>query len=172
LHEVTGLPVIAAFDSGNLLDVARSVRDRDPARPIVIAADNDHHLPRLPSPLPNVGLEKAVAAAEVIGGVVLSPTFAPGAKGTDWNDYAAQHGTAALRALAAATLRSRGIELPERPRPSPGPRAAEASTSMTQAERDVARRRLRGGSQTAAPGSVTREAARQTQRERPPRATP
>ena len=172
LREVTGLAVIAAFDSGNLLDVARAVRDRDPARPIVIAADNDHHLPRLPSPLPNVGLEKAVAAAEAVGGMVLSPSFAPGAKGTDWNDYAAEHGTAALRALTAATLRSHGIELPELPRPSPVPRAAEASTSMTQAERDIARRRLRGGSRAAAPGAAAREAARQAQRERPPRATP
>ena len=34
-------------------------RERDPQRPIIIAADNDHHLPRREPPLPNVGLEKA-----------------------------------------------------------------------------------------------------------------
>ena len=45
-REVTGLAMIAAFDSGNLLDVARALREREPTRRIVIAADNDHHLPR------------------------------------------------------------------------------------------------------------------------------
>ena len=64
--------LIAAFDSGNLLDVARAVREYDPARRIVIAADNDHHLPRLAVPLPNVGMEKAIAATEAVGGVVLA----------------------------------------------------------------------------------------------------
>jgi len=45
MRGVTGLAVAVAFDSGNLVEVARAYRERDPALPIVIAADNDHHLP-------------------------------------------------------------------------------------------------------------------------------
>ncbi len=40
LREVTGLLVVAAFDGGNLLEVARAHRERDPGRSIVIAGDN------------------------------------------------------------------------------------------------------------------------------------
>ena len=92
MREATGLATVVAFDSGNLLDVARAFRERDPQRPIVIAADNDYHLPLMEVPLPNVGQVKATAAAEAVRGLVLTPGFAHGDKGTDWNDYAAQHG--------------------------------------------------------------------------------
>ena len=149
LREVTGLAAIAAFDSGNLLDVARAVREREPTRRIVIAADNDHHLPRLAVPLPNVGMEKAIAAAEAVGGVVLSPSFTPADTGTDWNDYAAQHGKPAMRALAQAELRPHGIELPPRTRPRRRVRPPRHSPSVTQADRDAARQRLQAGPRTA-----------------------
>jgi hypothetical protein len=33
-----------SFDNGNLMDVARAYRERDPERLIIFAADNDHHL--------------------------------------------------------------------------------------------------------------------------------
>jgi phage/plasmid primase-like uncharacterized protein len=62
LHEATGLPVAVAFNAGNLLAVAKAYRAADPSRPIVIAGDNDHHLPQRSVPLPNVGQEKAEAA--------------------------------------------------------------------------------------------------------------
>src|SRR6202012_355654 len=92
LREVTGLPTVAAFDSANLIEVARAYRDRDPARPILVAADNDPPLPNRPTPLPNVGKEKATAAAETVNGLVLMPSFEPTETGTDWNDFTAQHG--------------------------------------------------------------------------------
>jgi conjugative relaxase-like TrwC/TraI family protein len=183
LREATGLATIAAFDGGNLLDVARAVREREPARRVVIAADNDHHLPRRAIPLPNVGLEKATAAAEAVGGVVLSPAFTPGDKGTDWNDYAAQHGRQALRVAAQTALRAHGMALPSGPRAAPTHPAAltrAARTDQTavvgpaptQADRDVARQRLQGGPGAGAAEAAAREAARQAQRERAPRATP
>jgi phage/plasmid primase-like uncharacterized protein len=183
LREATGLATIAAFDSGNLLDVARAVREREPARRVVIAADNDHHLPRLAPPLPNVGLEKAAAAAEAVGGVVLSPAFAPADKGTDWNDYAAQHGREVLRGAVGSGLRAHGIDLPSASRALPAHPAAAAHTvrtdrtratgaAPTQADRDAARQRLQGGPGVGATEAAAREAARQAQRERAPRATP
>lgn len=166
LRDITGLAVIAAFDSGNLLDVARAVRERDPVRRIVIAADNDHHLPRLAVPLPNVGMEKATAAAEAVGGVVLPPRFTAADTGTDWNDYAAQHGREAMRAIAQAELRPHGIELP------PLRAAPREHATATQGDRDAARLRLPAGPRTvprqAATQAAARDAARQSARSRPP----
>jgi phage/plasmid primase-like uncharacterized protein len=171
LRDITGFAVIAAFDSGNLLDVARAVRERDPVRRIVIAADNDHHLPRLAVPLPNVGMEKATAAAEAVGGVVLPPRFTAADTGTDWNDYAAQHGREAMRAIAQAELRPYGIELPP-----PRATAPAEQATVTQAARDAARQRLQvspgTASRQAATQTAARDAARQSSRQRPPRPTP
>ena len=36
-------PVVAAFDSGNLISVAKLLRDKYPNKPIVIAGDDDQH---------------------------------------------------------------------------------------------------------------------------------
>lgn len=86
LHEATGLPVAVAFNAGNLLAVAKVYRATDPSRPIVIAGDNDHHLPRRVVPLPNVGKEKAETAA--VGGIAIVPFFPAGDRGGNWNDLA------------------------------------------------------------------------------------
>jgi phage/plasmid primase-like uncharacterized protein len=102
VHRATGLAVAVALDTSNLMAVATALRDQDPARPIYMAADNDHHLPLRAKPLPNAGREKAEAAAAAVGGKVLLPEAVPGqvakGKGTDWNDYEASHGRAATRA--------------------------------------------------------------------------
>ncbi len=175
LREVTGFAVTAAFDSGNLLDVARAIREREPTRRIIIAADNDHHLPRQAVPLRNVGLEKAQAAAEAVGGVLLPPKFTTSDTGTDWNDYAAQHGRAAMRALAQAELKPHGIELPSAIPTAPAPQTATTQSYVTQADRDAARQRLQARPRTArnADAQATlREAARQASRPRPSRPTP
>lgn len=164
MREATGFAVVAAFDSGNLLDVARAFRERDPARPIIFASDNDHHLPRREVPLPNVGVEKARAAAEVVGGVVLLPNFTPSDKGTDWNDYAAQHGKETVRALAQAELRAHGVELPARPAAN-----SAAGRITTQAERDAARQRTSSNYPMTAGDAAhaAAEVARRTQQQRP-----
>jgi phage/plasmid primase-like uncharacterized protein len=168
LRDITGLAAIAAFDSGNLLDVARAIRERDPGRHIIFAADNDHHLPRLATPLPNVGTVKAREAAEAVGGLVVSPRFASGDRGTDWNDYAAQHGGEAMRAIVQVELRRHGIELP-----SPMSTAPARQEAATQADRDAARQRLRAGprkvSRSAAAQATARDTARQSARQGPSR---
>ncbi len=161
MREVTGLPTIAAFDSGNLLDVARAYREADPARPIIFAGDDDHHLPRRETPLPNVGMEKATAAAEAVGGVLLLPAFTPADRGTDWNDYAAQHGREALRATVGVELGRHGIGLPaEAQKPGTRPMA-------TQADRDAARARASsptGRAAAKAAAQAAQEAARRSNR--------
>ena len=104
LHEATGLPVAVAFHAGNLLAVARVYRAADPSRPIVIAGDNDHHLPKRAVPLPNVGMEKAEAAATAVGGVAALPSFSAGDRGSDWNDLARRHGQEPVAAAVRKAL--------------------------------------------------------------------
>jgi phage/plasmid primase-like uncharacterized protein len=99
LHEATGLSVAVAFNAGNLEAVAKAYRVADPSRPIIIAGDNDHQLPMRPVPLPNIGKEKAEAAAATVGGIAALPSFAIGDRGSDWNDLARRQGH---RPVAAA----------------------------------------------------------------------
>jgi len=149
MREATGLTVLAAFDSGNLLEVVRAVRSADPARLIIMAADNDHHLPRRAMPMPNVGEVKARAAAAAVGGVVLMPGFTAADPGTDWNDYAARHGKDAVRRLAQDALQGHGVTL----------------LSVSQVQRDAARQQSRsrphGAEQDRA--RAAQEAARRAQ---------
>jgi phage/plasmid primase-like uncharacterized protein len=104
LHEATGLSVAVAFNAGNLAAVARAYRAADPTRPIVIAGDNDHHLPRRAVPLPNIGKEKAEAAAAAVGGIVALPLFPAGDRGSDWNDLARRQGFQPVAAAVRSAL--------------------------------------------------------------------
>ena len=149
MREATGFTVLAAFDSGNLLEVARAVRAADPARLIIMAADNDHHLTRRAVPLANVGEAKATAAAAAVGGLVLMPAFTPADPGTDWNDYAAQRGKEAVLKLAQDALQRRGVALPR------------VSQAQRDAARQQSRRRPHGAEQDRA--RAVQEAARRAQ---------
>jgi len=110
VYRATGMAVAVALDTSNLMAVATALRDQDPARPIYLAADNDHHLPLRAKPLPNAGREKAEAAAAAVGGMVLLPEPAADqmakGKGTDWNDHEASRGVFATR----AALRTAGLQ--------------------------------------------------------------
>lgn len=121
VHAATGLQAVVALDASNLAAVATAVRARDPARPLLIAADNDHHLPRRADPLPNVGLERARAAATAVSGRLAAPVFAPADRGTDWNDFAARHGLAAARDALRAALRRDTDGQAEAPRSAEAP---------------------------------------------------
>jgi putative DNA primase/helicase len=88
IHELTGLPVIAAFNAGNIAPVAQDYRARYPEQTIIIAGDDDHQK----AADKNVGRLKAEAAAVEVGGFTMLPDFAVDDPGTDWNDYAATHG--------------------------------------------------------------------------------
>jgi phage/plasmid primase-like uncharacterized protein len=104
LHEATGLSVAVAFNAANLTAVAQAYRAVDPVRPIVVAGDNDHHLPRRAVPLPNVGREKAEAAAAAVDGAAVVPSFKPGDRGSDWNDLARRDGYAPVGAAVRGAI--------------------------------------------------------------------
>lgn len=67
LHEATGLPVVVAFNAGNLLAVARDVRNKYRRARIVICGDNDL------STDGNPGLTKASEAADAVNAELFLP---------------------------------------------------------------------------------------------------
>ncbi|QFT86666.1 DNA primase TraC [Halomonas sp. THAF12] len=82
LHEATGSAVACAMDAGNLLPVARYLRNRYPGASIIVACDNDHATPG------NPGITKGKAAAEAVGGRAIWPALDGIAGATDYNDLA------------------------------------------------------------------------------------
>jgi phage/plasmid primase-like uncharacterized protein len=107
LWQYTGHCVLIAFDAGNLVHVAREVRQYKVDARILICSDNDRWTDN------NPGLHYAGEAARVVGGNVLSPDFFDtSSKPTDFNDLHQLEGEDAVRAVierALATL----IEAPE-----------------------------------------------------------
>ncbi|AUV02452.1 DNA primase [Enterobacteriaceae bacterium ENNIH1] len=86
---------VCAIDAGNLLPVARQMRQQYPQAQIIIAADNDWHalgeLDEHGKPMVNIGRVSAEQAAELVSGQVALP---PGDLKADWNDYHQQYGLA------------------------------------------------------------------------------
>ncbi len=99
IHEATQFPVVVACHSGNLLPVTLALREKYPSRLLLIAGDNDHHLPRRQIPLPNIGIVKAEAAAAASNALTIFPDFDLCSDGTDWNDFCQIHGGQTLQRL-------------------------------------------------------------------------
>lgn len=93
LHEVTGLPVIVAFDAGNLLPVVELLHAHHPAIQLVLCADNDHRSEQ------NTGLIKARGAAEAVGCRLAIPPFSADSIGTDFNDLRKDAGDAVVNRI-------------------------------------------------------------------------
>jgi putative DNA primase/helicase len=107
LHMATSLAVAIAFDAGNLMAVAKTMRQRFPGRPIILCADDDWKTTR-PSGEPwNPGREKADNAATVVGGQVVTPIFSVEreAKWTDFNDLHCAEGLEAVRRQVLAVVK-------------------------------------------------------------------
>lgn len=85
LHEATGYAVAVAFDAGNLLSVAKTLRKKFSDFKIVICADND---------ISGVGQDKAIEAATAIGGLLAMPSKKPG---VDFNDLLRSDGSEAVK---------------------------------------------------------------------------
>ena len=109
IHEATGHPVVVAFNAGNLLSVARAMREHFSSLPIILAADDDAATEG------NPGITKATEAARSVGGLLAVPDFGTDrADGlTDFNDMAAACGSDAVkRAIANARTPAMGESQP------------------------------------------------------------
>ena len=81
IHEATGYAVVCAMNCGNLLAVSKALREKYPAREIIICADNDQFTDG------NPGVTKATEAAKTIHAKLAAPQFADAStKPTDFND--------------------------------------------------------------------------------------
>ena len=67
IYSATGLGVVAALSARNLEAVARAMRKLFTGRELIVAADDDCHLPD------NLGLSAARKAAEAVGGQLATP---------------------------------------------------------------------------------------------------
>ena len=172
VHQATGHPVAVVFDSGSLKPVAEAYRARNVGQTLIFAADNDHHLALKQSPsgreLPNVGLEKAEEAALAVSGAVAIPAFERANRGTDWNDYAAQHGLSAVAEAFGELLRSApgvsdvpGVAKPQEVRPSPERSVPEEEVSMSK-QQNAAEQPARGFVSNAQPAPASQHLERLT----------
>ena len=124
VSQAMNCPVVAAFDSGNLIPVAKLLHDKYPRKPIVIAGDDDQHLVALNGK--NTGREKAQEAAQSVNGVAVFPVFAlneqASQKLSDFNDLAnksslgmqavkRQVGTAIEKAIQKNTIQKHQSQL-------------------------------------------------------------
>ena len=100
IHEATGLPVVVAFDAGNLRPAAERVRARYPSASLVVAGDNDRWTM---TPMENPGAHFARMAGAAVGARVVLPEFRDlEGRPTDFNDLAAAEGAAAVAAQLRA----------------------------------------------------------------------
>lgn len=93
LHEATKLPVVVAFDAGNLEEVSKALAEKYKGIEITVCADNDRYKDN------NVGLECAKKAALAVGGKLAVPQFSKeeqARKLTDFNDLHKAQGLEAV----------------------------------------------------------------------------
>lgn len=105
LREATGQPVAVAFDAGNLVHVAKALRQCHPAALLVVCGDDD--VQTMATKGQNPGRDKATAAARAAGGITAFPSGLPEG-GSDFNDLHQYHGGAtgldAVRSIVAAAI--------------------------------------------------------------------
>lgn len=129
-HIATGLTVAVAFDSSNLLEVAKAIKEAGKASEIIIGGDDDrfikctvawssegkyvHSNPQVnEGALPNAGRNKALEAAEAVGGRVIFPKFkSSDYLGTDFNDLMKSEGLKVVKdQLNHLNVREKAISL-------------------------------------------------------------
>lgn len=127
LHEAGGWPVAVAFDAGNLLHVARALRQLYPAALLVLCGDDDRATEARTGT--NTGRVKAQAAARDVQGLaVLPPVLGSGdeaPQNVDFNDLHQAQGLDAVGAAIRAALdahsagKGQGMASPRKPRQRP-----------------------------------------------------
>ena len=114
IREATGLPVVVAFNCGNLPAVVKAIRQWQPMAHLAIAADDDWKTDG------NPGLTKARSAAELVGASIAVPVFPEGEeRGTDFNDMATHHEAVAEIIRTAFEPPEEGDEPEASPQPPP-----------------------------------------------------
>ncbi|RKS84671.1 plasmid and phage DNA primase [Orbus hercynius] len=93
--------IIIALDAGNLIHVAKAIRETNSTVKIVIGADNDA------GNNVNTGLNKAIEALECVGGYLAIPDTH---YNCDWNDYSAKYGIDETSKAFTQAMREIGLK--------------------------------------------------------------
>jgi len=110
IHEATGHAVAVAFNAGNLLPVAKALREKFPDLRLILCGDTDKS---------GTGQKAATEAAQAIGALVALPQFtaeelAGDKPPSDWNDFAKLRGLEAVKqAIADASTPAKAAHRPE-----------------------------------------------------------
>ena len=126
LHEATGYPVAVAFDAGNLVHVAKALRQLMPTTLILVCGDDDRAT--FTRTGKNPGRDAATAAARAAktdtgpAGAVF-PSGVPGG-GKDFNDWAVQAGAEAVRVIVEAAIAAPAI-----PKAPPAPKSVAGGSN-------------------------------------------
>lgn len=117
LAMATDLPVVVAFDAGNLLPVGEAIKARYPRAKILFCADDDYLGDT------NTGINKASQAALAVGGSWLAPAFSedrPSDKkgDTDFNDLHVRYGLDVVTEQVFAHLAGIGWKAPQKSVPA------------------------------------------------------
>lgn len=112
IHEATGRAVAVAFNAGNLLPVAKALREKFPDLRLILCGDTDKS---------GTGQKAATEAAQAIGGLVAIPQFtaeelAGDKPPSDWNDYARLRGLEAVRLAIDAAESSKVAKVADTPK--------------------------------------------------------
>lgn len=108
IHEITGHPVVVAYNAGNLLAVSKSIRAQYPDLPLYLCADDDIKTQG------NPGITKATEAALAVEGKVIAPYFGGNRPdgATDFNDMAAHLGKDAVTGFFTTRFSERMDDTP------------------------------------------------------------
>ena len=100
IHECSKIPVVVAFDAGNLKSVIQAIREKYPQLKMTICADNDCYSQQ------NVGLEKAKEAALISNAQVIVPQFKDASMNpTDFNDLFVLEGKDAVKEVLEKAIK-------------------------------------------------------------------
>ncbi len=158
MHQATRRPLVVCFDAGNLVHVAKALRERWPALPLLLCADDDSDTQARTGK--NPGRDKATQAARAAGlaqglAAVVLPARLP-AGGSDFNDLAQHAGPGAVAdlidAAAAALLHGDARQAGESGPGAAitGPKDAQAQPAAADAPGGPALRLVPGGKGKAA----------------------
>jgi conjugative relaxase-like TrwC/TraI family protein len=132
-HVISRAPTVMAVDTCNLAPVAQAIRAAYPRSQIIFATDNDAHLPLREGvrKMENVGLEKARAAALMVGNAIVLtapeiPQRTASDQGTDWNDVVQAKGLQAARATGRAMLEANAQARAGHAKEAPAPAQQQA----------------------------------------------
>lgn len=116
LHEATGRPVAVAFDAGNLVHVAKALRQLMPDVLLLVCGDDDRETEKRTGDNPGRMKAASAARAAAAGGAPAGAVFPVGLPdgGTDFNDLAQAAGADAVRAIVEAALAAPAVPKPRR----------------------------------------------------------